>query len=273
MQRIFGIGTPPVAGAHLRECLPRTRSHLCPPCSSSHSPLLLADALCLVVRSNARCHRRYALRVVRSGHCETSPIRLVCRFALCTRPTGPLLLHKHAPPPHDHAPPPVVLCLQWTSSRPSVARLLVALAMSYHRRRDRLRLFSPGISSHRAHLRHGFPLPPLPGLRRSFLVLLSVSSLCGCEARARASRTSRACRARVLCVRRLWTVALFCIGACRAGIHVSLWDLQCSCLHHIPTGSDETKLGLGWTLHSISRPLKSLHPPNRAITINVSHMA
>ena len=125
-----------------------------------------------------------------------------------------------------------------------VARFLVALPMSFHRRRDRLRLFSPGISSHRAHLRHGFPLPPLPGLRRSFLVLLSVSSLCGCEARARASRTSRACRARVLCVRRLWTVALFCIGACGAGIHVSLWDLQCSCLHHIPTGSDETKLGL-----------------------------
>ena len=113
-----------------------------------------------------------------------------------------------------------------------VARLLVALAMSYHRRRDRLRLFSPGISSHRAHIRHGFPLPPLPGLRRSFLVLLSVSSLCGCEARARASRTSRACRARVLCVRRLWTVALFCIGACRAGIHVSLCGI---CSAHVST--------------------------------------
>ena len=125
-----------------------------------------------------------------------------------------------------------------------VARFLVALPMSFHRRRDRLRLFSPGISSHRAHLRHGSsPSPSRSPLFVAFVVL-SVSSLCGCEARTRASRTSRACRARVLCVRRLWTVALFCIGACRAGIHVSLWDLQCSCLHHIPTGSDETKLGL-----------------------------
>jgi hypothetical protein len=32
-------------------------------------------------------------------------------------------------------------------------------------------------------------------------------------------------------------------------------------------------IGLGWTLHSISHPSKSLHPPNRSTTINVVHMA
>jgi hypothetical protein len=39
-----------------------------------------------------------------------------------------------------------------------------------------------------------------------------------------------------------------------------------------PPGGLRKEEGLGWTLHSISHPSKSLHPPNRSTTINVVHM-